>query len=188
MFNARKDIINLFEKGIFPFKGNVFKTKEEKEEIKEKTKEEKIEEFINNVISFIEKESKDIDNDLFKKYFDFSTPVALTKELLKIKDARRNNEFVQEIKNRYSNLKDEIQEMSKEEIKNEKPNEILRIVNEIINFNRDIQKQQQGKGWKILISDNMISRLPISLAQLKAGSNSEKLKNEIRQILYSFYR
>ena len=32
--------------------------------------------------------------------------------------------------------------MSKEEIKNEKPNEILRIVNEIINFNRDIQKQQ----------------------------------------------
>ena len=75
---------------------------------------------------------------MFKKYFDFSTPVALTKELLKIKDARRNNEFVQEIKNRYSNSKDEIQEMSKEEMKNEKPNEILRIFNEIININRDI--------------------------------------------------
>ena len=75
MFNPRRDIIDFFEKGIFPFKGNVFETEEEKE----KTKEEKIEEFINNVISFIEKESKDIDNDLFKKYFDFSTPVALTK-------------------------------------------------------------------------------------------------------------
>ena len=34
----------------------------------------------------------------------------------------------------------------------------------------------------------MFSKLPISLAQLKAGNNSEKLKNEIRQILYSLYR
>ena len=34
----------------------------------------------------------------------------------------------------------------------------------------------------------MLSRLPITLAQLKAGNNSEKLKNEIRQILYSLYR
>ena len=34
----------------------------------------------------------------------------------------------------------------------------------------------------------MLCRLTISLAQLKAGSNSEKLKNEIRQILYSLYR
>ena len=34
----------------------------------------------------------------------------------------------------------------------------------------------------------MLSRLPISLAQLKAGNNSAKLKNEIRQLLYSLYR
>ena len=34
----------------------------------------------------------------------------------------------------------------------------------------------------------MLSRLPISLAQLNAGNNSEKLKNEIRKILYSLYR
>ena len=33
----------------------------------------------------------------------------------------------------------------------------------------------------------MLSRLPISLAQLKAGNNSEKLKKEIRQLLYSLY-
>ena len=33
----------------------------------------------------------------------------------------------------------------------------------------------------------MLSRLPISLAQLKAGNNSQKLKNEIRQLLYSLY-
>ena len=34
----------------------------------------------------------------------------------------------------------------------------------------------------------MLSRLPISLAQLKAGNSSEKLKSEIRQLLYSLYR
>ena len=34
----------------------------------------------------------------------------------------------------------------------------------------------------------MLSRLPISLAQLQAGNNSEELQNEIRQLLYSFYR
>ena len=34
----------------------------------------------------------------------------------------------------------------------------------------------------------MLSRLPIFLAQLKAGNNSEKIKNEVRQLLYSLYR
>ena len=116
MFHAKEDITGFFEKGIFPFKGNVFKTKEE-EEIKEKTKEEKIKEFINNGIFFIEKESKDINNDLLKKYFDFSTSVALAEKILEIEDARENSKFVEEIKNRWSNLKDKIGEMSKEEIK-----------------------------------------------------------------------
>ena len=102
------------EKGNFPFIGNVFKTKKEK---KTKTKEEKIEEFINNSILLIERESKDMSNDLFKKYFDFSTPVALTKKLFEIKDARKNSEFVKKVKNRWSNLKDKIEEISKEEIK-----------------------------------------------------------------------
>ena len=43
-------------------------------------------------------------------------------------------------------------------------------------------------GLKLLTRNQMLSRLPISLAQLKAGDNSEKLKNEIRQLLYSLYR
>ena len=46
----------------------------------------------------------------------------------------------------------------------------------------------KGSGLKILTPSQMLSRLPISLAQLKAGKNSEKLKNEIRQLLYSLYR
>ena len=46
----------------------------------------------------------------------------------------------------------------------------------------------EGSGLKILTPNQMLSRLPITLAQLKAGNNSEKLKNEIRQLLYSLYR
>ena len=47
---------------------------------------------------------------------------------------------------------------------------------------------QRGQGFKILTPQQMLSTLPISLAQLKAGNNSQKLKNEIRQLLYSLYR
>ena len=61
---------------------------------------------------------------------------------------------------------------------------ILKTVEMILEFNG----QQQGKGLKILSPNQMLSRLPISLAQLKAGNNSEKRKNKIRQLLYSFYK
>ena len=50
------------------------------------------------------------------------------------------------------------------------------------------RRNQQGKGLKILMPNQILSRLPISLAQLKAGNNSEKLKDEIRQLLCSLYR
>ena len=66
-----------------------------------------------------------------------------------------------------------------------KTNKILKLVKKILNFNKKIQS---GGGLKILTPNQMLSRLPITLAQLKAGNNSEKLKNEIRKLLYSLYR
>ena len=56
LFRAREDIIEFFEKGIFPFKGNVFKTKGE--ERKEESKEEKLKKKINNTFTFIEENQK----------------------------------------------------------------------------------------------------------------------------------
>ena len=50
------------------------------------------------------------------------------------------------------------------------------------------RRNMEGKGPKILTPNQMFSRLPITLAQLKARNNSQKLKNEIRQLLYSLYR
>ena len=63
-------------------------------------------------------------------------------------------------------------------------NEKINVAEKILGFDR----QKQGQGLKILTPNQMLSRLPITLAQLKAGNNSEKLKNEIRQLLYSLYR
>ena len=75
--------------------------------------------------------------------------------------------------------------MSEEERKIEKPYNIVKVVKKILEINKH---NQEGKGLKLLTPNQMLSRLPITLAQLKAGNNSEKLKNEIRQLLYSLYR
>ena len=67
----------------------------------------------------------------------------------------------------------------------EENEKMIDIVERIIELNNE--NQLRG-GLKILMPNQMLSRLPITLTQLKAGNNSEKLKNEIRQLLYSLYR
>ena len=49
-------------------------------------------------------------------------------------------------------------------------------------------EEQEGTGLKILTPKQMFQRLPIALAQVKAGNNSESVLNEIRQIVYSLYQ
>ena len=53
---------------------------------------------------------------------------------------------------------------------------------------KKLAKEQEVTGLKILIPNQILKRLPIALAQIKAGHNSESLLNEIRQIVYSLYR
>ena len=52
----------------------------------------------------------------------------------------------------------------------------------------EAERRQLGQGLKILTPQQMITILPILLAQLKAGNNSQKLRNKIRLLLYSLYR
>ena len=92
-----------------------------------------------------------------------------------MKNAEKNEIQVDLIRSGLRDLKEEIEDMEKDEKETEKLNEIVDIVEKVIEFNNQNQK---GQGLKIL------SRLPITLAQLKAGNNSGKLKNEIRQLLY----
>ena len=128
---------------------------------------------------------KNLNSELVKKYFSTYDLGDVLKNFKKSKiNSERNEIQIRTIKNGLRDLKEEITNMSEEEKKIEKPNEIVDIVESILEFNR----RQQGHGLKILTPNQMLSRLPISLAQLKAGNNSEKLKNEIRQLLYSLYR
>ena len=134
---------------------------------------------------WIIKEETSINRGLFKKYFLFQTPSALLKDLYKTNDKEKNNRLVSMISSGLKDLKKEIEKMSKKEREIEEPDKIVEIVEEILKFNK---QTQEGKGLKILTPYQMLSGLPISLAELKAGNNSEKLKSEIRQLLYSLYR
>ena len=89
--------------------------------------------------------------------------------------------------------------MSENEVKNKKLDWLASLVEKILDINEllnipDLKSEesaterQQGQGLKILTPEQMITRLPDLLAQLKARNNSQKLKNEIRQIVYSWCR
>ena len=107
------------------------------------------------------------------------------KVLNETKDKEKNSKLVNIFNSGWEDLEKEIKEMSKEEIETEKPYNIVKVVKKILDFNKI--EQQEGQGIKILTPNQMLNRLPIALAQLQAGNNSNKLKNEIRQLLYSLY-
>ena len=55
-------------------------------------------------------------------------------------------------------------------------------------MSKNIYESKQGTGLKILTPKQILQRLPIALAQIKAGNNLESLLNQIRQIGYSLYQ
>ena len=117
-----------------------------------------------------------------------------------------------EFKEKYNNIVDDVEKILNRSMLSKNQNnmvKILSLLGEILKPNdknadeqpdntnmpeleskesAEQRRNQQGQGLKILTPNQMLNRLPISLAQLKAGNNSEKLKNEIRQLLYSLYR
>ena len=64
----------------------------------------------------------------------------------------------------------------------------LKHIIDFYNPQSDNVMSKKGEGLKILTNKQMLNRLPISLAQIEAGNDSNKLKNETRQILHSLYR
>ena len=111
---------------------------------------------------------------------------ALLEKLKKSKNnAKKNKIQTNLIDSGLRGLKEEIEDMNEQEKETENPNEIVNIAEKILEFNRQQLTRQE---LKILTPDQMLNRLSISLAQLKAGNNSEKPKNKIRQLLYSLYK
>ena len=116
MLNNRQEVIDAFKTGIFLYIDGFQRIIESEEESKEES-EEKMKDRFTKFIEYIENESKDINYDLFKHYFNFVIPSALAKELYETKNKNKNNELVKAIKNRWINLKDQIKKMSEEEKK-----------------------------------------------------------------------
>ena len=110
-------------------------------------------------------------------YKDLNTIIDIEENKTKNNNNNNNNlaDLMMKLKNNLTN--------NAKKIRNR--NNMVEIVELILKFN---QLEQEGSGLNILTPNRMLSKLTVSSAQLKAGSNSEKLKNEIRQILYSLNR
>ena len=134
---------------------------------------------------WIKREETGINRELFQKRFSFQRPSDMLKVLYTANDKSKNNKLVSMIKSGLDDLKSEIGDMSIEEKEIEEPRSLVDIVERVREFN-DVN--QKGQGLKMLTPNQTLSRLPITLAQLKAGNNSEKLKKKIKQLLYSLYR
>ena len=134
-------------------------------------------EFINEIIA----NEKDINDEIFWNSFKYQNPSLLTNDSIRAAQAK-NGQLLNNVNNGLIDLRNAI--IRKDIPANENPNKIVHIVEKILDFN----KQQKGKGIKILTPKQMLQRLPIALAQVKSGNASENLLNEIRQIIYSLYR
>ena len=116
---------------------------------------------------------------LFSNYLKYRNPWFLLKDLISAKQSK-NKKLVNNINNGSIDLKNNINR--KEVPGNENLKKVADIVEKILEFN----KQQKGKESKILTPEQMLQRLPIVLAQVKAVDTSENLLNKTRQIIYSF--
>ena len=143
-YEGRKKIIEGFKNGIFLLNHDgLFKAEARHEEpLKKSTKTDLIE--LNELI--IKKETS-ISRELFKDYFKFKMPTAMLKNLYNLNDEKKNNLLVNAIKSGLSNLENEIKKMSEDEIKIEKLYEIVDIVENILQLNR---QNPEGQGLKIL--------------------------------------
>ena len=135
-----------------------------------------------NCNEWVNRKETGITSEVFQKHFSFQRPSEnMLKSVYETNDKKKNSKLVNVIKSGLSDLKNEIGNIGEEEKGIEKPSEIIDIVEKILEFNKE---DQQGQGLKILTPDQILSRLPITLAQLKAGNNSQKLLNEIRELFH----
>ena len=121
----------------------------------------------------------------------------ITKSLKKLRNKlinfsefnEENNKFMDNVvKFEYSQSEKEPGSVSLNQNKMRRYIKSLKDIADLYNLKSGSDVSKKGEGLKILNNKQMLNRLPILLAQIQAGNNSNKLKNEIRQILYSLYR
>ena len=117
----------------------------------------------------------------------------ITKSLKKLCNKFINlNEFKEEYNkfmDNFENFEDYKSEKEPGSVsKNQKEMGERKYIADLYNIKSGSDTSKKGEGLKILTNKQMLNRLLILLAQIKAGNNSNSLKNEIRQILYLLYR
>ena len=139
---------------------------------------------------------------MVKKYFKSDSLVKIIKQLNNLKN--QNNLVARDAKILsinigLSDLKEDMKKLSESQVKNRELDLLANFIENLLTADQinsmlpleseeDAAKRQRGQGLKITTPSQLITRLPILLAQIKkAGNNSQKLKNEIRQIAYSLY-
>ena len=134
-----------------------------------------------NFVSKIKNDEEKLNTEIFKKYFGYQNPSFLAKDLFKA-----NQVIINQIVSLafYSNNELRNAVIRKEIPENENPKNIIHIIEKVLEFNN----RQKGNGLKISTLEQMLQRLPIVLAQVKAGNNSENSLNEIRKIVCSLYQ
>ena len=131
---------------------------------------------------------KYLDPDLIEKYFFNKSLKKLFEFLKHKKGALYKKTKITLIKSRLRDLKNDIKNMSENEVKSRNLDLLAGLVEKILDTNKPLnmpeleteesaekRRNQQGQGSKILTPQQMLCRLPISLAQLKAENNSRKL-------------
>ena len=178
LFNLREKFFKkLFNKKIIKSDSDQSYIGEYEESIAERTK------LRRQRLDKIKGKEENVNNKLSKKYFNYQSPRKMYNTLSDTRNTEKHDIQVHLIKSDLIDLQKDIENTSKDDVnKIEEMNKIADIAKLILYFNND---DQQGQGLKILTPNQMLKRLPISLAQLKPGNNSENLKNEIRKILYS---
>ena len=95
---------------------------------------------VKDFIQEIESMSEKINLSLFEDFLQLPSPVDFVKKLINTENLDKNKELVAEIKDRISDLKDRIKEMSKKEKKNKSADETLKIIEEILDYNKMAEK------------------------------------------------
>ena len=136
-----------------------------------------------------------------KKIYNFSE---LTDPLTLLDEIKKGKISIEQAKNNQKNYLEYLNTIRKGN-KNDEQRKTLANINvhfnardSVIKFIEDygsmilegkkLAKEQERTGLKILTPNQMLKILPIALAQIKAGNNSQRLLNEIRQIVYSIIR
>ena len=202
-YNGQKEVLIAFEENIFRLpKPYVFGKNEWKE--KDRGREEFLPKIIEKIVleKFDQIALSEKENELLDRDFGYKNIDELVDAFDNTKTDEELDELFDKITNKWTVLKKLINAVSNITEK-KRINNVIRGIEFVLNYvayYRDASdddesnsscfdfRDAKGSGLKVLTPNQMLSRLPISLAQLKTGNDSEKLKNETRQLLYSSHR